>query len=290
MSIKKSDFRCLDRMRVRWAEVDLQKIVFNAHYLMYFDTALAALWRGFAADYHPTMALMGGDLYVKKASLEYFASAEYDDVIDVGLRCARICNSSITLQGGIFRGQQLLVSGELIYVFADPHSQTSKPVPPGLRRLYEGFDAGETMVQQRLGNWQELGDLSTVLRHQVFAQEQGIAADLMCDAHDDSGVHAVFVNLVEQPIACGRLVHETAANGHVGRIGRMAVARPLRSSGLGGQLLQSLVDASRQRGDRAVTLHAQVSAQAFYEKHGFVPQGPVFDEAGIPHIEMQKSF
>ena len=287
MTPKKSDFRCLDRMRVRWAEVDLQKIVFNAHYLMYFDTALAALWRGFAADYHPTMALMGGDLYVKKASIEYFASAEYDDVIDVGLRCARIGNSSISLQGGIFRGQQLLVTGELIYVFADPHSQTSKPVPPGLRRLYEGFDAGEQMVQQRLGNWQTLGDGSTALRHQVFAQEQGIAPDLMCDAHDATGVHAVFVNLLEQPIACGRLVHESAS---CGRIGRMAVARPLRSSGLGGQLLQSLVEASRQRGDRAVTLHAQVSAQSFYEKHGFTAQGPVFDEAGIPHIEMQKTF
>jgi YbgC/YbaW family acyl-CoA thioester hydrolase len=290
MSMKKSDFRCLDRMRVRWAEVDLQKIVFNAHYLMYFDTALAALWRGFAADYHPTMELMGGDLFVKKSSLEYFASAEYDDVIDVGLRCARIGNSSITLHGGIFRGQQLLVSGELIYVFADPHSKTSKPVPPGLRRLYEGFDAGETMVHQRLGNWQELGDLSTRLRHQVFAQEQGIAAELMCDAHDTAGVHAVFVNLLDEPIGCGRLVHEGAESGRIGRIGRMAVSRPLRSGGLGSQLLNSLVEASRQRGDQAVTLHAQLSAQVFYEKLGFVTHGPVFDEAGIQHIEMQKRF
>ena len=40
-TIRKSDYRFFHRLRVRWAEVDMQKIVFNAHYLMYFDTAIA---------------------------------------------------------------------------------------------------------------------------------------------------------------------------------------------------------------------------------------------------------
>ena len=58
-----------------------------------------------------------------------FDYALNDDRLDVGMRCARIGNSSIQFLGGVFRGDDLLVDGELIYVFADPHSQTSRPVP-----------------------------------------------------------------------------------------------------------------------------------------------------------------
>lgn len=46
--MQRSDFRFFHRLRVRWAEVDMQKIVFNAHYLMYFDTAIADYWRALA--------------------------------------------------------------------------------------------------------------------------------------------------------------------------------------------------------------------------------------------------
>ncbi|MEO8060823.1 MAG: 4-hydroxybenzoyl-CoA thioesterase, partial [Burkholderiales bacterium] len=41
----RTDFRFSERLRVRWAEIDAQKIVFNGHYLMYFDTAVAGYWR-----------------------------------------------------------------------------------------------------------------------------------------------------------------------------------------------------------------------------------------------------
>ena len=48
---KLADFRLHHRLRVRWAEVDLQKIVFNPHYLMYVDTAIADYWRAIALPY-----------------------------------------------------------------------------------------------------------------------------------------------------------------------------------------------------------------------------------------------
>ena len=51
--MKSSDFRFLERLRVRWAEIDAQKIVFNSHYLMYFDTAVAGYWRALAMPYAP---------------------------------------------------------------------------------------------------------------------------------------------------------------------------------------------------------------------------------------------
>ena len=71
MSFPRSDFRYFERLRVRWAEVDMQSIVFNGHYLMYFDTAVAGYWRALALPYHETMAYLGGDFYVRKSTLEY---------------------------------------------------------------------------------------------------------------------------------------------------------------------------------------------------------------------------
>ena len=58
---KRQDFRFSSRLRVRWAEVDLQKIVFNAHYLMYFDTAISDYWRAMAIPYEETLHQWGGD-------------------------------------------------------------------------------------------------------------------------------------------------------------------------------------------------------------------------------------
>ena len=143
--MKRQDFRFFHRLRVRWAEVDMQKIVFNAHYLMYFDTAISDYWRALALPYEEAMHQLGGDLYVKKASIEYHASARYDDRLEVALKCPRVGNSSIVFEGAIFRGDELLITAELIYVFADPSSQTSRPVPEALRRMLTGFEAGRRL-------------------------------------------------------------------------------------------------------------------------------------------------
>ncbi len=140
MKPEKSSFRFLHRMRVRWAEVDMQKIVFNVHYLMYIDTAMADYWRDLGLPYEATLASLGGDLFVKKSTLEYHASARFDELIDVGLRCARVGTSSITFVAAIYRDQTLLVHGELVYVYADPSSQQSQPVPTLLRDAFAAYE------------------------------------------------------------------------------------------------------------------------------------------------------
>src|SRR5258706_6938143 len=111
--MKRSEFRFLERLRVRWAEIDAQQIVFNGHYLMYFDTALAGYWRALAMPYAATLAQLGGDLYVRKATLEYEGSARYDDLLDIGVRCERIGGSSIRFVAAAFRQDRRLVSCEL---------------------------------------------------------------------------------------------------------------------------------------------------------------------------------
>lgn len=140
--MKRGDFRFLHRLRVRWAEVDKQDIVFNGHYLTYFDVGITEYWRALGIPYPAVTERWGSDLFVVKASIEYHAPAHYDDVLDVGVRRARIGNSSMRFEIGIFRGDEHLIGGELVYVNADPATRKSVGVPPGLRELIDRFEEG----------------------------------------------------------------------------------------------------------------------------------------------------
>ncbi|CAN5202649.1 hypothetical protein BH11PSE9_BH11PSE9_35230 [soil metagenome] len=284
--MNRADFRFFDRLRVRWAEIDAQQIVFNGHYLMYFDTAVAGYWRALAMPYASTMAQLEGDMYVRKATIEYNASARYDDLLDIGMRCTRIGTSSMLFTGAAFRQDELLVTCELVYVFADPKTQTSKPVPPVLRQVLEGYEAGEAMVEVRTGTWAELGEPAQAIRTQVFVTEQKIPAEMEWDEADHTAVHAVASNRFGLPLATGRLLAHAPG---VGRIGRMAVSQTLRGSGVGRLVLEALMKASRDRGEHEVILHAQTSAFDFYRRNGFAARGPEFEEAGIAHIEMVRA-
>jgi YbgC/YbaW family acyl-CoA thioester hydrolase len=284
--MNRTEFRFFERLRVRWAEIDAQKIVFNGHYLMYFDTAVAGYWRALALPYAPTMERLDGDLFVRKATVEYAGSARYDHVLDVGMRCTRIGNSSILFSAAVFQQDQLLVSGELVYVFADPRTQIAKPVPPALREVLLGFEAGEPMLEVRVGDWATLGAQAQAIRTEVFIDEQKIAAAMEWDDADRACVHAVAFNRLGMPLATGRLLQHAP---RIARIGRMASVQTVRGSGVGRQVLDALMQAARERGDAEVLLHAQTSASAFYIRAGFAARGPVFDEAGIAHVEMTRA-
>lgn len=281
--MKREDFRFFHRLRVRWAEVDMQKIVFNAHYLMYFDTAVADYWRALAMPYEEAMHQLQGDLYVKKATIEFLASARMDERLDVGMKCARIGNSSMQFLGAIFRGEQLLITCELVYVFADPATQTSRPVPQPLRDILTGYEAGESMLRVETGAWTKLGEDAGRIRTAVFVDEQRIPAELEWDEADASAVHAVAYNRLGQPVATGRLL---PASGGIAKVGRMAVHQVLRGSGFGEQVLRTLAAEAARRGDRGIELHAQRTAEAFYARLGFAARGEPYEEAGIPHITM----
>ena len=285
--LSRQDFRFSHRLRVRWAEVDMQKIVFNAHYLMYFDTAISDYWRAMALPYEDTMHHWGGDLYVKKASVEYFASARYDDQLDVMLKCTKIGNSSIIFTGALFRADELLVTTELIYVYANPATQTSQPVPAALRELLLGFEAGEAMTSVKIGTWDELGQDAAALRVAVFVEEQGIPMDMEWDEADKTSLHAVAYNRLGVPLATGRLLPTESVDGaKSSKLGRMAVKRVMRGSKLGRDVLHTLMAAAKDRGDDEIVLHAQRSAENFYARLGFTPRGDAFEEVGIAHQEM----
>lgn len=283
---QRSDFRLFHRLRVRWAEVDMQKIVFNAHYLMYFDTAITDYWRALALPYEAAMHRLGGDLYVVKATVEYHASARVDDRLDVAIRCSRIGNSSLTFTGAIFRDEQQLISSEIIYVFADPATQTSRPVPAALRDALLGYEGGETMLRAQVGTWADLGEEARAIRQAVFVQEQGIPAELACDVADAGAVHVLVRNRLGMPVGTGRLLPADIPGD--ARVGRVAVDHAVRGARVGLAVMQALEEAARSRGDRRIVLHAQRSAVPFYDRLGYQRVGEPFDEAGIPHQKMVK--
>jgi YbgC/YbaW family acyl-CoA thioester hydrolase len=281
----RQDFRLIHRLRVRWAEVDLQRIVFNPHYLMYIDTAFTEYWRELAIPYEAIPQTMGGDLFVKKATVEYHGSARLEDLLDIGLRCQRIGNSSMVFQGAIFRGEELLVTVEMVYVFADPASQTSRPVPALLRDLFTAYEAGAPTCEVRVGTWSEVGEAASGLRRSVFMDEFRIAADMHEDPLDAQAVHVLVSNRLGTPLATARLTCEEPG---VARLSRVAVTRLMRSTGIGRTMVQALVQLATERGDTQVVLRSQCSAEGFYSRLGFVAVGEPLEEAGIAHVDMAR--
>ena len=133
MTLRREDFTLAHRLRVRWAEVDMQHVVFNANYLMYFDVAIAEYWRAIGSGRERALAEIYMRLYTVKSVVEYHAPARYDEEIDVCTRVLRFGRSSMAFAFAIWRGADPIASGELTYVHADPETRKSAPIPQVLR-------------------------------------------------------------------------------------------------------------------------------------------------------------
>lgn len=283
------DFRFHHRLRVRWSEVDAQQVVFNGHYLNYLDVASSDYWRAVGLPYPDAFKQAGGDIFVRRNTLEYHAPARLDDWLDIGIRCERIGNSSLTLQWAAWCQGRLIVTGEVVYVHTSLATGRSSPVPDNLRAQLDAWEQGRAVHDVQLGDWARQQAAASSVRKAVFVDEQGIPESEEWDADDAAAVHAVVTNLSGLPLATGRLIlsGESAEDGtdHA-RIGRMAVLRCSRGVGLGKLILTALIAEARLLGKNHLSLHAQVAAMPLYASDGFEPQGAVFDEVGIPHQRM----
>ena len=88
--------------RVRYSEIDGQGVVFNAHYLTYFDTSITEYFRALGYDQYADAKATGLDFHVVKSLIEYKAPVLFDWELDVGARVARIGNSSLVFELAIF--------------------------------------------------------------------------------------------------------------------------------------------------------------------------------------------
>ena len=128
--------------------------------------------------------------------------------------------------------------------------------------------------------WDKARAHAAPVRMVVFVEEQRVPAELEMDERDAACVHAIAFD-GERAIGTGRLLPD-------GHIGRMAVLKAFRGKGVGGEILEALVEAARRRGEREIVLSAQTHALAFYRAHGFEAFGAEYEEAGLPHQDMRR--
>ncbi|MEQ1452233.1 GNAT family N-acetyltransferase [Acinetobacter seifertii] len=127
-------------------------------------------------------------------------------------------------------------------------------------------------------DWEQLEKDAKYIREQVFIQEQGIASEDEWDDFDATAVHFMVYDK-EQPIATARLLPQHS-------VGRVAVLMSYRKQGIGKILMQHIIDYARNQKLPYLKLSAQTYVTAFYEALGFNVQGEVYQDCGIPHINM----
>ncbi|MFT3924274.1 MAG: thioesterase family protein [Myxococcales bacterium] len=138
--IRRSQFVFFHPLRVRWAELDPQGIVFNPNYFMYFDVAFSEYMRAIGYAYPGGLSTAGCDLFAVSANATFRASARYDDELQVAVRVARIGRTSLTAELAVYRGEELLVIGSLVYVTASLESRNPVPVPSAFVDAIAAFE------------------------------------------------------------------------------------------------------------------------------------------------------
>ena len=139
---------------------------------------------------------------------------------------------------------------------------------------------GRPTISVNILPWEQAQSQAYPIRLAVFVKEQGVPEELELDEEDPLAWHAI-AKLDGQAIGTARLQKD-------GKIGRMAVIQAYRRQGLASAMMNVLLKFGRQHGINQFYLHAQIEALPFYERFGFVANGPVFNEAGIAHQIMRK--
>ena len=119
------------------------------------------------------------------------------------------------------------------------------------------------------------------IRMRVFVEEQGVPKDIELDGDDQRAIH-FLATMGGKAVGTARIV----ARRNTAKIGRMAVLKSYRRRDVGKRLLQRAITETRKLGAAKIYLHAQVPVIGFYEKLHFHCNGPIFEEAGIPHRTM----
>ena len=122
------------------------------------------------------------------------------------------------------------------------------------------------------------------LRSAVFVDEQGVPPEEDVDGRDGEALHLVAVDADGTVVGTCRLL----TDGPTLKLGRMAVAASARRQGIGLRLLDLADAEAANAGSERIVLGAQVSAVPLYEQAGYATRSPVFLDAGIEHVWMEK--
>lgn len=134
-------FPFVHTLRVRYSEIDGQKVVFNSHYLTYLDVAITEYFRNLGAGALDSSAF---EIALVKATLEFKRSARLDDLLNVHVSVPKLGNSSFT---GRFKispcdgaeEQEPYLEAEIIYVSYSQEAGGAVPIPEWVRERVESF-------------------------------------------------------------------------------------------------------------------------------------------------------
>jgi len=125
------------RLRVRYAECDLQGVVFNAHYMTYLDEAMTELWRQCVSGGYQEMVAAGIDMVVAEAKLRFLVPARFDDDVSIEAQTTRLGTTGMTTKLRIARDGETLLEAELRHVFVATDGSGKVGIPDEVRRGLE---------------------------------------------------------------------------------------------------------------------------------------------------------
>lgn len=122
------------------------------------------------------------------------------------------------------------------------------------------------------------------IRYKVFTLEQGFAKEDDLDDLDSKSIH-IIVFSYDKPIGTARMFKEDEGIYH---IGRLAILKEYRNQGIGSFILKIFEKKAKDLGANKIHLGSQIDKASFYEKNGYKKYGDIFNDAGYPHIMMEK--
>lgn len=128
--------------------------------------------------------------------------------------------------------------------------------------------------------WLEAEEALSQIRRKVFIEEQNVPEELEWDGEDENAIQLLAL-YDDMPVGSLRML----ADGH---LGRMAVLKAFRNRGIGRRLMQQMIQIGKEQAMHQLELSAQTHAVSFYLQFGFIADGEVFMDAGIPHRYMHK--
>jgi acyl-CoA thioester hydrolase len=140
----KTDFRFHHRLRVRFAETDLQGFVFNGNYLTYYDVAWTEYFRAIGLEYK-YMVAMGADTVLARTTLEFKRPARFDEILEIYTRVSKIGRTSLSFEFEIYAEGEDRLGGTASSVYVCIETQTLRPtrVPDEMRSRIGRFEEKE---------------------------------------------------------------------------------------------------------------------------------------------------
>jgi acyl-CoA thioester hydrolase len=126
------------RLRVRYSECDPQNVVFNSHYVAWFDVLMTELWREVPGGYAGMMEA-GTDMVVAEVNVRYTDGARFDDEVELRANVTRMGTTGMTTRIEVLREEQPLAEGQLRHVFIDLATKAKKPIPDDVRAALEPY-------------------------------------------------------------------------------------------------------------------------------------------------------